>query len=230
MFVVRVSNFRKFNEKIAHIEFKPVLKAFPGQFVMLNVFGYEEIPLSLASTNSVVVKAVGETTDALVNKKFEILGLRGPFGKPFTLPKNKRILLIAGGIGVAPLKFLYEVASENNDVDFVYGAKSSNELVFKFRNCVYTTEDGSFGLKGTVIDALKSLDLKSYERVYCCGREEMMKAVWKLFEPLLPKKSYEVSLERYMRCGFGVCGSCSLENGLLVCKDGPVFNAEELGW
>ncbi len=229
MFCVRVISVDR-RDDLAVIEFKPAVPSYPGQFVMVNVFGYEEIPLSLSSTSSLAVKAVGETTRALVEiNEGEILGIRGPFGRSFTIPSSERILMIAGGIGVAPLKFLYDIASKDNDITFVYGAKTADEIIFKFKNAVYATEDGSLGMRGTVIDALKTLDI-SFDRVYYCGSEEMMREVWKYLSSHIPAERFEVSMERYMRCGFGVCGSCSLENGLLVCRDGPVFSVAELSW
>ncbi|MCS7122188.1 MAG: dihydroorotate dehydrogenase electron transfer subunit [Archaeoglobaceae archaeon] len=227
MFCVEVAEVKKHSEKIATISFKQSLRSFPGQFIMLNVFDHEEVPLSLSSPNSVTVKAVGETTNALINYKKKILGIRGPFGRPFKLVKNKRVLIIAGGIGVAPLKFLYDSLKNYNEIKFVYGAKSRDEIVFQFENCLYTTEDGSLGMKGTVVDALKKIDL-NFDFVYCCGKEEMIRAVWKVISSYIDLENFQFSLERYMRCGFGVCGSCSLENGLLVCRDGPVFNASEV--
>lgn len=224
---MKVDKIEKHSEKIATVFFKPPLKAYPGQFVMVNVMGYEEIPLSLSSPNSVTVKAVGETTRALVNYNKSLLGVRGPFGRGFKLVKYKKILMIAGGIGVAPLKFLYESLKNFNEITFIYGAKNKDEIVFKFDNCFYTTEDGSFGLRGKVTDALERLKF-DFDVAYCCGKYEMIKNVWKLISIYVESKNFQFSLERYIRCGFGVCGSCSLENGLLVCRDGPVFDASEV--
>ncbi|MET1124119.1 MAG: dihydroorotate dehydrogenase [Archaeoglobaceae archaeon] len=225
MFNVRVKKIEKKGDA-AIIRFDPPLRAYPGQFVMVNVYGCEEIPLSLCGSDTLAVKAVGETTRKLVNYPEKILGIRGPFGKPFTPVSGESVLIVAGGIGVAPLKFLHEVLRKENDVTVVYGCKSAAEILFEFEDCVYATEDGSLGIKGTVVDAIETLELETFDRVYCCGKEEMMRKVWELFKDHLPPERFEVSMERYMRCGFGVCGSCSLECGLLVCRDGPVFTAE----
>ena len=104
MFCVRVKKVVKHTESIATIFFDKIIRSFPGQFLMVNVFGHEEIPLSLSSPNSITVKAVGETTRALVNiDAGELLGIRGPFGRPFT--PAKKALIIAGGIGIAPMLF-----------------------------------------------------------------------------------------------------------------------------
>ena len=104
MFTLRVAKVVRHTEEISTIYFNRILRSFPGQFVMVNVFGYEEIPLSLSSPRSVTVKMVGETTKALVNiEAGTILGVRGPFGNPFT-PTDGKALILAGGIGIAPLR------------------------------------------------------------------------------------------------------------------------------
>jgi dihydroorotate dehydrogenase electron transfer subunit len=229
MFTLRIAKTVRHSEKIATIYFNKRIPSFPGQFVMLNVFGYEEIPLSLSSPDSVTVKAVGETTKALVNGNFEYVGLRGAFGKPFTISDND--LLIAGGIGIAPLKYLHDfLRSREYRVKIVYGAKSSDELIWvrEFEDAEFATEDGSFGVRGTVLDLLNGISFENYSKIYCCGREEMMREVYRLLKAKNCLYKAEFSLERFMRCGIGVCGSCALDNGLRVCRDGPVFKADRL--
>ncbi|MEM4702161.1 MAG: dihydroorotate dehydrogenase, partial [Archaeoglobaceae archaeon] len=153
---------------------------------------------------------------------------RGAFGRPFRIKDNA--LLIAGGIGIAPLRFLYKKILENGySARVIYGARSSDELVWKdFKNAAYATEDGSFGFKGTAVDLVEKEPLETYSAIYCCGKSEFLKKLYKIFKERLEKKIVEFSLERYMRCGFGVCGSCVLENGMRVCRDGPVFSMDEL--
>lgn len=229
MFTLRIAKVVRHSEKIATIYFNKKIPSYPGQFVMLNLFGYEEIPLSLSSPNSVTVKAVGETTRALLDGNFRYIGIRGAFGRPFTI--SNRALLIAGGIGIAPLKYLYDfLKSRGYEAELVYGAKSVGELIWidEFENAKFATEDGSFGVKGTVLDLLRDRDYDYYSRIYCCGKEEMMREVYRLLKAKNCLNKAEFSLERYMRCGIGVCGSCVLKNGLRVCKDGPVFKAENL--
>ena len=232
MFCLRVEKVIKHNESIVTLIFDREIRSYPGQFIMLNVFDYEEIPLSLSSARSVTVKAVGETTKALVNfKGGEIVGVRGPFGKPFSYSKNA--LLIAGGIGVAPLRYLYHKLKERGaDVIIFYGAKSVSELVFldEFENAYISTDDGSYGFKGNVVQHLieREVDFDCFDKIYCCGPEVMLRALYKLFKERGILKKVEFSVERYMRCGIGICGSCVLENGLRVCRDGPVFGGDEL--
>lgn len=229
MFTVGVAEVVKHSKNIATIYFNKKIPSQPGQFVMLNLFGYEEIPLSLSSPNSVTVKAVGETTRAIVESNFKLVGIRGAFGKPFSFADKS--LLIAGGIGIAPLRYLYNsLRSRGYEVELVYGAKSAEELIWvkEFENAVFATEDGSFGVKGTVLDILRYKNFDIFNRIYCCGKEEMMKEVYKLLKAKNCLNKAEFSLERFMRCGIGVCGSCMLKNGMRVCKDGPVFKAENL--
>ena len=228
MFCVKVEKVIRYSENIATIIFNTRIPSYPGQFIMVNVFGYEEIPLSLSSPNSITVKAVGETTQALVNiEPGKYLGIRGPFGRPFT--PAKKALIIGGGIGMAPLAYLYDFLIERGcDVDVIYGAKTSKELVFKdkFDKVELATDDGSVGFKGNVVELIKSKDLNldKYEKIYCCGPKAMLKELYKLFKEADILEKVEFSLERYIRCGIGLCGSCVLENGLRVCVEGPVFN------
>lgn len=228
MFCIKVEKVIKYSENLATIIFNTCIPSYPGQFIMVNVFGYEEIPLSLSSPNSVTVKAVGETTRALINiEPGTYVGIRGPFGRPFT--PAKRALIIGGGIGMAPLAYLYDFLIKRGcDVDVIYGARTSKELVFKdkFNRVELATEDGSAGFKGNVVELIKSKDLNldKYEKIYCCGPKAMLKELYKLFKEADILEKVEFSLERYIKCGIGLCGSCVLENGLRVCVEGPVFN------
>ncbi|MEM2244457.1 MAG: dihydroorotate dehydrogenase electron transfer subunit [Archaeoglobaceae archaeon] len=226
---VKVVRVEKHSREIATIYINANLKPLPGQFAMVNIPSYEEIPLSFSSESSFTVKAVGETTKELVNvKPGSLIGVRGPFGRPFRIRDNA--LLIAGGIGIAPLRFLYDVMSRlNYNVRIIYGAKSGEELVWKdFKNAVFATDDGSFGYRGTVVDVVEKENLENYSAIYCCGKSELLKKLYKIFEGFSRAKLVEFSLERLMRCGIGVCGSCVLPSSMRVCKDGPVFSMDEI--
>ncbi len=231
MFCVRVKKVVKHTESIATIFFDKIIRSFPGQFLMVNVFDYEEIPLSLSSPNSITVKAVGETTRALVNiDAGELLGIRGPFGRPFT--PAKKALIIAGGIGIAPMLFLYDFLIEKGaDIFVIFGARTSEELIWKekFENLMVATDDGSEGFKGNVVELIKAenIDLSKFEKIYCCGPKPMLKGLYELFKAENILSRTEFSLENYMRCGIGLCGSCVLKNGLRVCVEGAVFKGDE---
>ncbi len=232
MYSAKVTWIERHNKKTSTIHFNINITSFPGQFIMLYLPGFEEIPLSLSSPSSVTIRAVGETTSALINAKPGLkVGIRGAFGNPFTL--SDKALLIAGGIGIAPLKYLHDYLRKcGAEVRVIYGEKTSREIIWakEFEDVVVTTEDGSAGIKGTVLDALKDEDLESYSKIYACGNMEMLAALYKHFKKAEVLHKAEFSLEKYMRCGIGVCGSCVLENGLRVCTDGPVFSASSLRW
>jgi len=225
MFCVRVKKVIRHGDRISTLVFDRSIPSYPGQFLMVNVFGKEEIPLSLSSDSSVTVKAVGDTTRELVNfERGRILGIRGPFGRPFS--PSRKALIIAGGIGIAPLRYLYLSLREMDaEVKVIFGARTSDELIWvdEFEDVEYSTDDGSRGIKGTVLDLLRGLNLSRYDRIYCCGPEPMMRKVCEVLsrENLISRA--EFSFERYIRCGIGVCGSCVVRGGVRVCREGPVI-------
>ncbi|WP_202318434.1 dihydroorotate dehydrogenase electron transfer subunit [Archaeoglobus neptunius] len=232
MYSGRIVRVERHSSSVATLYLDINIPSYPGQFVMINLPGCEEIPLSLSSQNTVTVKAVGDTTRELVNsQEGRRVGIRGAFGTTFTPSDNA--LLIAGGIGIAPLRYLYNYLKNcQADVKVIYGVRTAEDLIWldEFENVVVTTEDGSTGIKGTVIDAMKREDLASYSRIYVCGSEQMMRAAFTLLKAKSVLEKSEFSLERFMRCAIGVCGSCVVEGGLRVCSDGPVFSATNLPW
>ena len=209
----------------------------PGQFVMVWVRGLDEVPMGLSSKNSITVQKVGEATSKLFElKEGDSFGLRGPFGRGFTLPiKGEKTLVVAGGVGAAPLAPYAEAARiEGSEVHTVLGARSAGDLIFEERFAeageVYiSTDDGSKGTKGFVTDVLSNLDLSSYDKIAVCGPEIMMASVFRLLEDREVLEKSEFSLHRYFKCGIGVCGACCIDkSGLRVCKDGPVFSGLQL--
>ena len=214
-------------------------KAKPGQFLMLWMPGIDEIPLSIMDVGkdlvSVSVKQVGDATRHLHGMAAgATVGVRGPFGNSFTESRG-RVLLVSGGTGAAPLLFLAkQLAAKTERLSFVEGAKSKDELLFiqelggicKEKNLVTTTEDGTYGLQCLVTEPLsKLLDKEKFDMIYTCGPEVMVKKIFELTEAR--KLPLEASLERLMRCGIGLCGSCVIGK-YRVCKDGPVFTASQL--
>ena len=217
-------------------------KAKPGQFLMLWIPGVDEIPLSIFDTNerkgivSVAVKRVGEATKALHEKKVgDIIGVRGPFGNSFTLSAG-RILMVGGGIGVAPLSFLAKnlASSKKAKIVVAVGAKTRSELPFIGElkklcgeaNVLAATEDGSFGVKDVASNLAETVLAKEkFDMVYACGPEQMIRKVFDQCER--HGVFMEASLERLMRCAIGICGSC-IVGRYRVCKDGPIFNTEQL--
>jgi len=183
---------------------------------------------------SVTVKNVGDATRHLHSlAQGYTIGVRGPFGNHFT-PNSSNVLLVGGGTGTAPLLFLAkQLAVKAKTLSFIMGAKTRNELLFLNQleplcteSPIATTEDGTYGLKCLVTQPLETLLEKvKFDMVYTCGPETMTRHVFQLTEkhhvPL------EASLERLMRCGIGICGSCMIGK-YRVCKDGPVFNSTRL--
>ncbi len=214
-------------------------RAKPGQFLMLWIPGIDEIPLSVQEASrgqvSVTVKVVGEATRALHEMKpGQIVGVRGPFGNWFTENPGK-VLMIGGGTGTAPLLFLAKkLAAKVQQLSFIMGAKTKDELLFlnsltsicTQESILTTTEDGSYGLQCLATEPLqKLLENNRYDIIYTCGPELMVRRVYDLAKH--SGVNVEASLERLMRCGIGLCGSCMIGK-YRVCKDGPVFNMTRL--
>jgi dihydroorotate dehydrogenase electron transfer subunit len=219
--------------------FRGNINADPGQFVMLWVPGTGQKPFGVSYQEkgrfALTIKKVGKLTEKVSGLKAgDRIGIQGPYGRGFSC-RGKKVAIVGGGYGTAPLALLADKMSGNaKDVFFITGAVSEEYVLYRKRfkksniKTVYSTDDGSFGHKGLCTECLEDLISKEkIDYVYCCGPEMMMLRV---FEICAEKKiPAEFSLERYMKCGFGVCGSCSLDGtGWRVCKDGPVFTSDEM--
>jgi len=232
---LKVFRIKKETGRVKSFFFKHELFAKPGQFVMLHVPKSGERPFAVLEEKkgyfSVAVAKVGTATN--IGEK---VGLRGPFGSFFTLPSKKGKLLFAGGgYGMVPLVFLALAAVKKGfESVLLNGAGTSGELMYKtFKHAKikmhFATIDGSKGKKGTVVDLLNDVLKKEpkFIKVYACGPElmeyEIAKILWS------KKIPFEVSLERFMKCGIGVCGSCCVDKtGWRMCVEGPVLNGEKL--
>lgn len=234
--ITKVLNVVEENPEVKTINFKDDSKALPGQFMMIWIPGVDEVPMSfsyIGDDKGITVKKIGEATKVLHGlSKGEKIGIRGPYGSNFEA-QGKKILAIAGGIGIAPLAPFIEMATKNKkEVVLAFGAKSSNEFLFIKRlenSCKelrLATDDGSLGYHGFVSDlADEILKKEDFDEIVTCGPELMMKKIVDLaFQKNIPIMA---SLERYMKCGVGICDSCAI-NGFLVCKDGPVFSNNAL--
>jgi len=231
--VLEIKSIVKENHKTKTFFFYKKIQAEPGQFVMVWIPGLDEKPFAITFTDplGITVTKVGLFSSRL-HQMYEgqKVGIRGPYGNGFKLKGNK-ICIVSGGYGIIPLSFLVERAFlKNHEVTAIVGAKTKDDLFFlerlKKSKLITTTDDGSAGMKCFATDALKEeLKKETYDCVYTCGPEIMMKKVFEICENF--GIECQASLERYMKCGFGVCGQCCIDN-LMVCKDGPVFNSEQL--
>lgn len=215
--------------------------AQPGQFLMVWLPGVGERPIAtLEDKNgfSISVAKAGTATSALHEFKVgERIGFRGPFGTFFTLPKRKgEIVLIGGGYGISPLASLALLAKKQKYKTVILnGARNKEEVLFQqfFKKqkikMLVSTDDGSLGKKGFVhelfLDYLKGN--KKPTMVYLCGPELME---YKVAQICWQKKiPFQVSLERYMKCGIGVCGSCCVDHtGWRMCVEGPILDSDKL--
>ena len=211
--------------KTIYFEWKQEAK--PGQFIMAWVPGTGEIPISLSSTNtikSITVKSYGAASDAITKlTKGSRIFFRGPYGRPFSTVRGPA-LLVGGGSGMASLRPLI-----TKDTDAIVSARTAAELLFSDRikggKLFEVTDDGSAGIRGNPIDALSTIDLEKYKMTYVCGPEIMLKKVYDFLNR--SKIRAEFAMERLMKCGIGVCDSCSVD-GFQLCRDGSIFSIEEL--
>ena len=209
----------------------------------------EELPMSVGIESvegrkfaGVTVRKYGLGSTALYHKQEgEYIGIRGPYGNYFSIPENlTNALLIGGGTGLVPLVRLFsDLLHERIQTSLIIGAKTRVEVLFEHRvqklladnnlndnNVAFSTDDGTYGSKGSTVDLAESILVsKRFEIIYTCGPELMMKGVQKLGERFsIP---VEASIERYMKCAIGICGSCCI-NDKLVCQDGTIFDSNSL--
>lgn len=210
----------------------------PGQFVMVWVIGIDEIPMSVSEarkdgTLGLAIAKVGDATSRLHElRKGDLIGVRGPYGNWFDL-RGKNLVMVGGGYGIAPLAFCAEVASSmDKKITIILGAEKADELLFRSRlqkigaKLELSTEDGSAGKKGLATEILERLlEEKKFDRILACGPEAMLKKTFDLAKKY--KVPLQVSLERMMKCGIGLCGSCCI-GPYRVCSDGPVFSTNAL--
>jgi dihydroorotate dehydrogenase electron transfer subunit len=226
------------NPFFATLFFDAAIDFHPGQFIMVWIPGVDEKPYTISfhtpARFGITIEAKGRFSRRAVSlSPGDRVGVRGPFGNGFDIISSPEVAVVAGGCGMAPLAPL--VARLDPHLYFIHGARTREFILYPDRFEVtrhIATDDGSLGHKGFVTDLLtteiqrrKDQEQLPFDMVYACGPETMMHAVFTLCDTHgIP---CQVSLERYMRCGFGVCGACVCSDRV-VCKDGPVFDSTQL--
>lgn len=225
-------------------------EAQPGQFVMVRCgHGYEFLlrrPLSIHRAAGelgqiwLLFAVTGRGTSWLARlKETDKLDLIGPLGKGFLIsPETQNLLLIAGGIGIAPLVFLSERAlDQKKSVTLLLGAPTADQLYPRHLlpegiECLITTEDGSAGRNGLVTDLLPGFFDWAHQ-ICACGPKAMYQAIIQQQQLRQKKLATQISLEVRMGCGLGACYGCTIETKQgpkQVCRDGPVFELDEVLW
>jgi NAD(P)H-flavin reductase len=234
-------------------EGRPLEPFSPGQFAMLYAFGVGEAPISVSGARddalTHTVRAVGSVTETLCALAVgDYVGVRGPFGRPWPVgdAHGKDVLVIAGGIGLAPLRPVILHVLENRDryggLCVMYGGRSPQELLYltelerwraRFDVDLDVTVDGApAGWRGRVGVVTTLIERAEFDRArthaFVCGPEVMMRfAVTALRDAGLADRCISLSMERSMKCAVGHCGHCQLRERF-ICKDGPVFSCEEI--
>jgi NAD(P)H-flavin reductase len=229
----------------------------PGQCIMLSSLGKGESMFAISSSPTekdyleVSVMKQGKNTSALhETEEGDTVGVRGPYGNHFDVEgwKNKNIVFIGGGIGMAPLRSIanYTLADQNRDqygtLDIIYGARTSNDLCFKdefaelqkrkdvnVHLSIDVVEEGWEEFVGFVPSNLLRVKPPSKNTIaITCGPPIMIKfVIQNLLELGFKDEQIYTTLEMRMKCGVGICGRCNIGN-LYVCKDGPVFSNAQL--
>ena len=246
---VRVKKLNKIKADIFILSFDSAYisqNSYPGQFLHIKIIKtILRRPFSIhcleGKTVFILFRVRGRGTKILSGyKPGDKLSIIGPLGKGFCLDgEADKSILIAGGLGVAPLVFLADKLKESKPL-VILGAKNKNDSIgvdeFKKRGCEVhiATEDGSRGKKGTAVDILKSLSKKFNKSdkisIYTCGPEAMFKGIGKVIGKN-KNINCQVSFEQFMGCGLGICCGCTIETKggyRKVCKDGPVFDIKDI--
>ncbi|MDK2372838.1 MAG: dihydroorotate dehydrogenase electron transfer subunit [Candidatus Korarchaeota archaeon] len=223
--------------RVRRIVLKGEIGALPGQYVMVWVPKVGEIPVSVAREGNgetwLLVARVGKVSSAIHSLKAgDRLWIRGPYGRGYTTEVEGKVALVGGGYGIAPLIHLADALTSRGGVriEFYAGFRSAEEVMLEdlmrdlSDRLVVSTDDGSYGLSGFITE---HIDYKGLNFVYTAGPEAMMVKV--VSEAVRRGIRVEASLERLIRCAVGLCGACVLDpQGLLVCRDGPVFDGAVL--
>jgi len=246
-----VKTFRvAFEDEIFNTDFRYL----PGQFMMLSLPHCGEAPFSFSSspsrpsTFSLSIRKAGRLTAACHELKVgDMVGIRGPYGRPFPMEnlQGADLLFVAGGIGMAPLRSVLEYCIDNREeygtITLLYGCKHPDELCFRSDlekwslahdiKLLLTVDEGNAewqGRVGLVINLLAEIRVSQQTQALVCGPGIMIRfVIGRLRELGLSDDRIITTLERHMKCGVGICGHCHFEDKM-ICTDGPVFLASQL--
>lgn len=224
--------------------FSPLIasKIKPGQFCNIKVsetdYPLLRRPFSICRVDGdnlhFMFDVHGEGTKLLSSKIIgDEIDILGPLGKGFNYNGDyKTAIIIAGGIGAAPFPYLIESLPKDKEVYCFIGGRSRDNIIeYGMKNISVSTDDGSLGFKGTIVDLFKKefgKFQKDSVRIFACGPNPMLKALQQF--TVAQNLDCQISTECAMACGFGICQGCPIDNAdgdgyYLVCKDGPVFDA-----
>lgn len=247
----QIADHQLFQVRFEDEEMAKSFTYLPGQFVMLSVIGTGEAPFSISSSPTrpgiieFCIRRIGHVTNAIFElPPNALVGIRGPYGNGFPIEKleGNNLLLVAGGLGMAPLRSLLSYALDNRsrfkDVTLMYGGRNPDEMLFKYEllnlidradvNCLLTVDTDESGMwkarVGVVTELFDGIEIdpaQTYAAI--CGPDVMFKFVLKkLLERNFSKDRILMSLERNMQCGVGKCGHCMI-GYKYTCLDGPIF-------
>jgi len=244
--IVKITGKRTIADNVHELQFDwPFGKAEAGQFVMIRVhIGLVPLlrrPMSIAGedggTASIIFKNVGEGTGILSSKSVgEEIDVLGPLGNPFSTPKEARVIMAGGGVGIPPLLF-FARQNRHLNISAVIGGATKNdifgveELKRYCKDVTVTTDDGSSGIKGLVTAPLPGLIKDKSDFIIACGPKGMLKAIDNLCKE--HGIDGQISTEEKMACGFGVCLGCivkTVNGNRRTCMSGPVFNTGVIEW
>jgi sulfite reductase subunit B len=244
-------------ERLFEIELKngERLDHEPGQFMMVSLLGIGEVPISICSSPAqhdsfeICVRAVGKVTRALhALKPGSEIAVRGPYGKgfPMRMLEGNDLLIVAGGLGLAPLRSLITYVIDNRrdfgNVHILFGCKEPKDMLFSDEldhwnermdlhyACTVDRADpdwsGNIGVITTLIPGVDIMPARTFAAIV--GPPVMYNFVIKeLLIKEIPENQIYLSFERHMKCGNGKCGRCQIQN-LYCCQDGPVFNYQQI--
>lgn len=231
-----IAAIREENASLRTFTLNAELNAEPGQFLMLTIFGQGEKPFSILDVDdnsvSMTIKNIGPFTSRLFEMEVgDLVSIRGPYGKTFSSCMGD-VLMVGGGFATPPLRFQAKKLRDAgvNHLVNINGARTQDDLLYvdDFRILCHeshvATDDGSLGTHGTSVDVMEAvLKEQTFDQIYISGPEKMMKAAVSVAKRYnLP---FEVNLERYMKCGVGICGSCVMDpTGLILCMEGPIID------